>query len=358
MSDFIVRNKPAWTELEELVGRARKRIGRMSPEELARLDVLYRQTTVHLAQVATRTRDVRLAKYLNDLTAAAHSIIYLPPRKSIFTGLLKFVTEGFGRAVVRTWRYHAASAALFVTGAVVAYYAASHDVLASYALAMPGDLRLPGSTPEQLHEVLVHGRDQDASMKFAFASFLFGHNLQVAVLSLCLGILAGIPTIGLILYNGMLIGSFTALHHRAGIDADYCAWILPHAVSELSAIVLCGGVGLMLGMAVVSPGARTRAESLRRVGKEAAPVSFGVAGMLLMAAAAESYVRQSKMSNEGRFIFAVGCAIFWSMYFFYGWLREREATRRTLASEMEDGAAKPESQGTAHITKRSRRAIE
>ena len=141
----------------------------MSPEELARLDVLYRQTTVHLAQVATRTRDVRLAKYLNDLTAAAHSIIYLPPRKSIFTGLLKFVTEGFGRAVVRTWRYHAASAALFVTGAVVAYYAASHDVLASYALAMPGDLRLPGSTPEQLHEVLVHGRDQDASMKFAFA---------------------------------------------------------------------------------------------------------------------------------------------------------------------------------------------
>ena len=142
-----------------------------------------------------------------------------------------------------------------------AYFAASHDTLTAYALSMSpqaGDIRTPGATPEQLRNVLKHGREQEASTKFAFASFLFSHNLEVGIMSLCLGILAGVPTIFLLIYNGMILGSFTAMHHAAGIYADYWAWILPHAVSELSAIILCGGVGLMLGMAVLSPGELTR----------------------------------------------------------------------------------------------------
>jgi len=328
MSDFVTRNKSDWTELEQLVARGRKRIGLMQPEELARLDALYRRTTVHLAQVVTRTQDVRLAKYLNDLTAAAHSIIYLPPRKSALVGIGRFIVEGFGRSVARTWRYHAAAALLVVVGAIVAYYAASHDVLAAYALSMPpqaGDIRLPGSTPEQLRAVLMHGRDEESGVKFAFASFLFSHNLQVGILSLCLGVLAGIPTIFLLLYNGMLLGAFTAMHHQAGIYADYWAWILPHAVSELTAIILCGGVGLLLGMAVLSPGELTRGESLRRAAKEAVPVCLGVAVMLLIAASLESYLRQSHLSNEARFAVAAGSAVFWSAYFLFGALRERAA---------------------------------
>jgi uncharacterized membrane protein SpoIIM required for sporulation len=336
MSDFIIRNKPIWSELEQLVARARKRIGGMTPEELARLDALYRRTTIHLAQVVTRTQDARLAKYLNDLTAAAHSIIYLPPRKSALAGTLKFILEGFGRAVARTWRYHLAAAVLVLGGALFAYFAAGNDTLAAYALSMSpqaGDIRTPGSTPEQLRNVLKHGREQEASTKFAFASFLFSHNLQVGIMSLCLGILAGIPTIFLLLYNGMILGSFTAMHHQAGIYADYWAWILPHAVSELSAIILCGGVGLMLGMAVLSPGELTRAESLRRVGREAAAVCLGVAGMLVIAAAVESFLRQSSLSNAARFAFAAASAVFWATYFSYGALREHAARREQSLAE-------------------------
>jgi hypothetical protein len=174
MSDFVKRNKPVWTELEELVKRARKRIRRLTPEELARLDSLYRRTAVHLAQVTTRTRDVRLTKYLNDLTAAAHSIIYLPPRRSAFKGALLFVTEGFGRAVARTWRYHVAAAVLCFGGAVFAYYAASNDVLAAYALSPPAEMagaRMPGSSREQLQGVLQTGPDQGSNVKLLFASY-------------------------------------------------------------------------------------------------------------------------------------------------------------------------------------------
>jgi uncharacterized membrane protein SpoIIM required for sporulation len=145
--------------------------------------------------------------------------------------------------------------------------------------------------------------------------------------------LAGVPTIFLLLYNGMLLGAFTAMHHEAGIYADYWAWILPHAVSELSAIILCGGVGLMLGMAVLSPGKLTRGESLLRAGKEAVPVCLGVAGMLLVAASLESYLRQSHLSNAARFAVAVASAIFWSAYFLHGAIRER-AARAAIADDL------------------------
>jgi uncharacterized membrane protein SpoIIM required for sporulation len=342
MSDFIRRNKPGWEELEQLIAKARKRLGRMSPEELARFDVLYRRTTVHLAQVTTRSHDLRLASYLNNLTAAAHSIIYLPPRKSALQGAISFIAVGFPRAVARSWRYHATAAALLFAGAVFAYYAAAHDTLAAYALSMPAEMggaRLPGSSPEQLRGALNQGRDQESSVKFAFASFLFSHNLQVGILSLCLGILAGVPTIYLLIYNGMLMGAFTELYHHAGIYSDYWAWILPHAVSELSAIILCGGVGLMLGMAVLCPGPITRAESLRRAGKEAVAICLGVAMMLFVAAAVESYLRQSHLSNAGRFAFAAGSALFWTTYFWHGALRERAASHRPLGDILSAGEA-------------------
>lgn len=327
MSQFIARNKPEWDELEDLVRKARRSIRKMSPDELSRLDILYRRTTVQLAQVATRTNDARLIGYLNGLTAAAHSLIYLPPRQSAFRGALWFATEGFARLIARTWPYHALSALLLVGGAILGYVASMHDVLAAYALMMPGDVRTPGSTKEQLLEVLRSGREQSGGGKFYFASFLFSHNLKVGITAMALGILAAIPTTLLMAYNGMLLGAFVAIHHRAGIHAELWAWILPHGITELLAIILFGGVGLMLGEAVISPGLMTRAESLKQAGIRAGQMSIGGGGMLVLAAAIESYLRQSHLSTTARLTFAAGSAVYWVVYFGYGFLRESSVRR-------------------------------
>jgi uncharacterized membrane protein SpoIIM required for sporulation len=142
-----------------------------------------------------------------------------------------------------------------------------------------------------------------------------------------------VPTVYLLLYNGMLLGAFTALHHRAGIYTDYWAWILPHGITEISAIVLCGGVGLLLGKSVLSPGELTRTESLRRAGNEAAPVCLGVAGMLVVAAMIESFLRQSQLSTESRLVFAAASAVAWIAYLTNGAIRERAARREGMVKE-------------------------
>jgi uncharacterized membrane protein SpoIIM required for sporulation len=341
MGDFVTRNKPDWDELEQLLARARRSVRQLGPEELNRLDVLYRRVAIHLAQVRTRTRDEQLAAYLNGLAASAHSVIYLPPRQSIFDKVVAFAAYGFARTIARNWRYHLASVVLLVAGAFLAYHAAMHDVLATYAMLSPGDPRQPGATREQLLEVLRSGREHGSGFKSAFASFLFTHNLQVGLVSMGLGVLAGVPTVLLLLYNGMMLGAFVALHVQAGIGLEMWAWILPHGITELSAIALCGGVGLMLGRAVVSPGLKTRAQSLVDAGREAASTAIGIAGMLLIAALIESFVRQSYLSTTARLTFAALTAVFWALYVAFGFMRkggriERDARTVTLAHERRD----------------------
>ena len=99
-------------------------------------------------------------------------------------------------------------------------------------------------------------------------------------------------------------------------------------MTEIGAIILCGGIGLSLGAAVVCPGLVTRAESLRRAGIEAGRACLGVAGMLIAAAAIESYLRQSELSTVERLAFAAVSALFWLAYFTHGALRERASRLR------------------------------
>lgn len=323
MSGFLARNKPAWDELEQLVHQAQKSLRKMTPEELSRLDVLYRRTTIHLSQISTRTTDRRLIKYLNDLTAAAHGLIYLPPRQNLFAGLGHFLMEGFARSIARNWRPHLLSAILLISGALLGYFTSMADPLTEYALWPRHDQRQPGSTRQQLLEVLRSGRDQSGGEKFAFASFLFSHNLKVGILAMALGVLAAIPTVLLVIYNGMLLGVFVAIHHKAGIHGELWAWILPHGITELGAIILCGGIGLMLGKSVIAPGLLTRSESLRKAGKQAGETALGAAFMLCVAAMIESYLRQSHLSMKSRLIFAAATGMFWVLFVVYGFIRER-----------------------------------
>ncbi|REJ70978.1 MAG: stage II sporulation protein M [Planctomycetota bacterium] len=327
MSSFVSRNKQDWDELERLVRRGRRSLRDFSAEDLSRLDVLYRRTTIHLARASTRTTDRRLIDYLNGLTAAAHSLIYLPPRRSILAGTVQFFVEGFARCIARNLRLHALALVLFIAGGFLAYHLAVTDTMAAYALSMPGDPRQPGATREQLEEFLRYGRDEGGGEKFFFATFLFQHNFKVGLLSMASGVLAGVPTVLLLVYNGMILGAFVAIHHQAGITWEVWAWLLPHGVTEIGAIILCGGVGLMLGRSVLRPGEMSRADSLRLAGYEAAKTAVGIGLMLVAAAVIESYLRQSHLSTSARFLFAGGTALFWAVYIGWGVLRERTAEK-------------------------------
>jgi uncharacterized membrane protein SpoIIM required for sporulation len=323
MSTFASRNKQDWDKLESLIRRERKWTGSLTSFERERLDALYRRTTVHLARVLTRSNDQPLIDYLNYLTAAAHSIIYLPPRQSMLNRIGRFAVDDFPQTIARHWRPNLLSAVLLVCGALLGYFASIADPVLCHAMWPASDPRQPGASAEQLLSYLRQGRSDSSGMKFLMSSFLFQHNLTVSVLAMGTGVLAAVPTVFLIIFNGMLLGVFAAIHHQAGIDAEMWAWILPHGITELGAITLCGGVGFMLGQAVVSPGELTRTQSLINAGREAATICIGAAFMLIAAALIEGYIRQTSWSTAARFVFAGSTGLFWIAYIALGFVRKR-----------------------------------
>jgi uncharacterized membrane protein SpoIIM required for sporulation len=145
--------------------------------------------------------------------------------------------------------------------------------------------------------------------------------------ALATGVLAGVPTVLVLIGNGLHFGQFAAMHTQHAdqpkLVLEMWAWILPHGIPELSAIVLAGGAGLLLGQSLLRPGELSRAESLRRAGVEAGRTAIGVAGILFIAAIIESDLRQSHLPTSVRLCFAGVTGVLWVAYFANGWRLER-----------------------------------
>jgi uncharacterized membrane protein SpoIIM required for sporulation len=332
-SHFFQKAKPVWDELSALCDRLQRGGPRgLTADELSRLDRLYRLSTVHLSQIRHRTTDERLTRDLNRLVARAHSLIYVAPSRNLLLRIGRFYAIGFAETVARMWRFHLASFLLFIVSAFLGFHLANRDPFVAYALTWSGDNRLPGSSTEQLESALRHGRDVSEGEKLMFASQLFTHNTKVGFLAFASGVLACVPTILLMVMNGAQIGGFAATHYRANVQSELWAWLLPHGVTEISAIILCGGAGLMMGYSILRPGYKTRKQSLADAARVAVKMAMGVVPMFFLAGWIESFVRQSQWTTSERFEFAALTLVFWLLYFAAGNLSSRLLDRKQKVS--------------------------
>jgi uncharacterized membrane protein SpoIIM required for sporulation len=86
---------------------------------------------------------------------------------------------------------------------------------------------------------------------------------------------------------------------------DWCAYIFPHGVIELTAICIAGGAGLMLGWALIAPRNLTRWDSLRKASRDALPLIGGVIAMLIVAGILESCVARTTLPRTFKLVVAV-----------------------------------------------------
>ena len=123
--------------------------------------------------------------------------------------------------------------------------------------------------------------------------------------------------------NGLILGAMSALYTSRGLGADFWAWVLPHGVTELGAICLCGMGGLALGMAVVFPGDEPRLEHLANRGRELGALAVGCLALFLIAAFIEGFFRQLVTDITVRWTVAGLTTIFWVAYFVFAGRRRR-----------------------------------
>ena len=327
-----------WTRLATLIGIVEKDgLKSLAASQVDELGRLYRATCGHLDLHRTFGVSERRREELNRLVARGHAVIY-GRSPNAGRGGVRWLLHAMLLPVTvrRTWAYHAVAAALLLIGGIYGYYGAATDPDWALNFMMGDDNRTPYATRDELLLTLRRGRDGSVGVDehAAFASMLWVNNTRVALLAFFIGFLAGVPAALLVLFNGVMLGTYTYTFHSHDLAYEWWAWILPHGVTELGAIVLLAGGGLWIGHRFVAPGGLSRRERFRSMRGDIARLLALAFPMLLLAALFESFVRQSSLPDGGRYVFAVISLIVWVA--FLGFVRpSREIVEEELAPATE-----------------------
>lgn len=323
--EFRREREATWRALEDLIAAADQRgVRTLSADQLARLPHLYRAALSSLSVARSISLDRALTGYLESLVGRAYFVVY-GTRQHLRRQIADFAAWRLP-ATVRRAKWHLAAAALITAAAAIAAFHLTFADL-DYYYAFVGDMaqgRTPASSTAELRDGLYH-TESGSGVLTTFAASLFSHNARIGILAFATGFVAGLPTLLLLFYNGLVLGAFAALYHARGLSVDLWAWLLPHGVTELLAVVLCGAAGFLLAQALVFPGARTRMDALRDRGRAAAVIVIGAVLMLFIAGGIEGVFRQTVTSVPIRYAVAGSTAAWWIYYFgFVGRARERD----------------------------------
>jgi uncharacterized membrane protein SpoIIM required for sporulation len=315
--EFRREREQSWRELEQLLDRAESRgLKALTPGELFRLPNLYRATVSSLSVARSISLDRNLLLYLESLAARGYLFVY-GARGRLGVGIARFFTRQFPQAV-RAAAWHILVAGFVMTaGAAVGYLLTIGNMDWFYSFvgdAMAGG-RTPVSTTESLREALFDDGSDIIESLYLFASFLFTHNAQIGMLAFALGFALGLPVVLLMFYNGLVIGSFSALYVSRGLGVEFFGWLSIHGTTELLAVTLCGGAGLWLGSAFAFPGRRSRLDSLAQTGRKAGMIAIGAVAMLFVAAILEGFGRQLILETELRYLIGGAATVSWLAYF-------------------------------------------
>ena len=288
---LVAAGTARWRAFAERL-RIAQRVGlaQLPEEEVSRFAADYRELSTDLArlQTAARGRQVDALFYLSRLVAGGHNLLY-GRRRVAAASVWRYLSVTVPREVRRSGGVIALSAAmLFVPWTI------SHMVLMNRP-ELARDV-LPAGMIDRAETAKIRAArgegyvDIPEILRPAAASGIIANNVQITFNAFIFGITAGIGTAFVLLFNGVALGGFFGFYASTGEGLQLLAFVAPHGVLELSAIVLGGGAGFHLAAAILLPGALSRREALIARGRRAVNVIACATMMLVVAGAIEGMI--------------------------------------------------------------------
>ncbi|MBW3622890.1 MAG: stage II sporulation protein M [Armatimonadetes bacterium] len=292
---FVRERQESWQRLSELVDRTQRvGLGGLSGDEVLELGRLYRRAASDLAYARTHLPDETVRRRLNDLVSRAHGALYHAERGGM-RALLDFFWRDFPELLTRRRAFVLVATAVFLFGSI-------------FALVRP-DLSA-GIIPESYDTPHLDPQDSPAA-----GSMITANNIQVALMGFAGGLPFGLLTLWILFSNGMMLGAVGALIERKGQSLEFWPSIVPHGILELSAIMIAGGAGLMIGWALLHPGDLSRGRALSVAAGEAVRLLAGTIPMFLIAGTIEGFISFSSLPAVVKLIVAALSAVGMAFYF-------------------------------------------
>jgi uncharacterized membrane protein SpoIIM required for sporulation/uncharacterized RDD family membrane protein YckC len=281
---IVAQGAERWQAFAAALVRVRRRgLAALDESEVGAFVHDYRDVAADLARLRTALggRESDDALRLGRLVAEGHNLLYRRERLPV-GGARRLLTRTLPAEVRRSAAPILIAAALLFGPGIIAGVA----VWQRPALAREF---IPSAMRARADEGVERARrgtgyiEDPGLFRPVMASSIVANNVQVTFGVFALGVTAGLGTTAMLVFNGVHIGGLFGLFASKGILSLLLAFVAPHGVLELSAIAIAGGAGLLLGGAVLVPGARTRADALVEDGRRAVRLIV-VSTMLLVVA--------------------------------------------------------------------------
>ncbi|MBS1655226.1 MAG: stage II sporulation protein M, partial [Bacteroidetes bacterium] len=116
------------------------------------------------------------------------------------------------------------------------------------------------------------------------------NNIIVSLQYFVKGLLFGIFTIKSLIEEGMRLGAFEQLFFAKGMGLQSVLTIFIHGTLEITAIIIAGGAGIVLGKSYLFPGTVKRLDSLKNGAKDGVKIVIGLMPVFMVAAFFEGFV--------------------------------------------------------------------
>jgi uncharacterized membrane protein SpoIIM required for sporulation len=283
--ELIRARKSDWERLTALTQTIRKSsLKRLSENELTELGQLYRLCTSDLAIAQRDFPQHDLARYLNHLVGGAHSFVY-SNEPLVLRKIKDFYLLDYPRLYWSMRGYIAFGALLFLLPALIAFFVLwLRPELADYLLDASLIYRIENGTQwwKDLNEANQVG-----------AAAIMTNNIRVSILAFAGGMLFGLLTVWITLYNGALIGGVFGLLQANGHAQPLAEFVIGHGVLEINEIIMSAGAGLLMGHAMLQPGLLTRGNALKQAARKALKFLLGSLPLLVIAGVIEGFVSPS-----------------------------------------------------------------
>jgi uncharacterized membrane protein SpoIIM required for sporulation len=301
---FLKQNSEKWKSFEALLKNPKK-------ESADTIADLYIKISNDLAFAQSNYPESKTTAYLNELAIKAHNTLYRNKRADLRT-IIDFWKKDIPEIFSRHQKELLISFIVFLVA--ISIGVTSSLLEDSFFRSILGD-RYVNMTIDNIQndDPLAVYKDEHAMNMFMGITI---NNIRVSFMAFIFGLFTSVGT-GLLLFNnGIMVGAFMQFFGKYALLKEAFLVVFIHGTLELSAIVIAGAAGFVMGNSLLFPGTYSRYESFLKGAKEGAKMVFALVPIFITAGFLESFVTRHTEMPVWLSLGIIGVSAIFIVYYF------------------------------------------
>ncbi len=270
---FIKRNIDRWKSYEQPTN---------DPDEVAKR---FTYLVDDLAYAKTFYPFSNTVKYINSMAAAIYLSIYRNKKEkkerfvTFWTTELPLIVYKHRRTLLFTFLF-------FIVFVAIGVFSAKYDQTFVRAVLGDGYVDMTERNIANGDPFGVYKQQNELVMFLRIAM----NNIGVAFYCFAMGIFLSAGTLYVLFRNALMLGTFEYMFFQHGLGLKSILVIFVHGTLEISAVVIAGCAGIIIGNSLLFPKTYTRLHSLMHGAKDAVKIVISLVPIFIVAAFFEGFV--------------------------------------------------------------------